>query len=130
VIELMHNRARTFVYSTGLPAAAIAAAIAGLDLIENNPAFAMLPVQKARAFTSAVGLPDAVSPVVPILLGDEKKALDASKLLADEGLLVVAIRPPTVPAGTARLRLTFTAEHPDSEVERLADIVRKRVLDR
>ncbi|HET9246883.1 MAG TPA: aminotransferase class I/II-fold pyridoxal phosphate-dependent enzyme, partial [Xanthobacteraceae bacterium] len=51
-----------------------------------------------------------------------------SRLLEDHGFLVVAIRPPTVPAGTARLRLTFTAQHPDDEVERLADVVRTRVL--
>jgi 8-amino-7-oxononanoate synthase len=49
-------------------------------------------------------------------------------MLADEGFLVVAIRPPTVPAGTARLRLTFTAQHPDDEIERLAELVRSRVL--
>jgi 8-amino-7-oxononanoate synthase len=48
--------------------------------------------------------------------------------LEDEGYLVVAIRPPTVPAGTARLRLTFTAQHPDADVARLADIVRDRIL--
>lgn len=130
VIELMHNRARTFVYSTGLPAAAVAAAIAGLDLIEKNPDFAASPLKKARAFTRAAGLPDAVSPIVPILLGNEEKALQASNMLAGEGFLVVAIRPPTVPVGTARLRLTFTAEHPDAEIERLARIVRERVLER
>jgi 8-amino-7-oxononanoate synthase len=48
--------------------------------------------------------------------------------LEDHGFLVVAIRPPTVPAGTARLRLTFTAQHPDDEVERLAEVMRTRVL--
>lgn len=130
VIELMHNRARTFIYSTGLPASAVAAAIAGLDLIEQDPEFAASPLRKARAFTAAAGLPEAASPVVPVLLGDEQKALAASKLLADEGFLVVAIRPPTVPAGTARLRLTFTAGHPDAEVARLAAIVRTRILGR
>jgi 8-amino-7-oxononanoate synthase len=54
----------------------------------------------------------------------------ASALLADEGFLVVAIRPPTVPAGTARLRLAFTAQHPDNDIERLAGIVRGRILRR
>src|SRR5438445_200611 len=55
-------------------------------------------------------------------------ALEASRLLEDHGFLVVAIRPPTVPAGTARLRLTFTAQHPDDEIERLAEAVRTRIL--
>jgi 8-amino-7-oxononanoate synthase len=65
---------------------------------------------------------------VPVLIGDEQTALAASRFLEDEGYFVVAIRPPTVPAGTERLRLTFTAQHPDADVARLADIVRDRIL--
>ena len=65
---------------------------------------------------------------MPVLLGEPEAALKASRLLQDEGFLVVAIRPPTVPIGTARLRLTFTAQHPDREVERLAELVRKRIF--
>jgi 8-amino-7-oxononanoate synthase len=128
VIELMRNRARTLIYSTGLPPACVAAAIAALDLVEREPAYAALPVQKAKAFTKRVGLPDAQSPIVPIVVGDEEAAMDASRYLEEEGYLVVAIRPPTVPAGTARLRVTFTAQHPDDAIERLADIVRDKVL--
>jgi len=127
VIELMRNRARTLIYSTGLPPASVAAAIAALDLIEREPAYAALPVAKAKAFTRRAGLPEAQSPIVPIVIGDEETALSASRTLEDEGFLVVAIRPPTVPAGTARLRLTFTAQHPDDEIARLADIVRDRL---
>jgi len=128
VIELMRNRARTLIYSTGLPPASVAAAIAALDLIEREPAYAALPVKKAKAFTGRVGLPEVQSPIVPIVIGDEQTALAASRYLEDEGFLVVAIRPPTVPAGTARLRLTFTAQHPDDEIERLAEIVRDKIL--
>ncbi len=128
VIELMRNRARTLIYSTGLPPACVAAAIAALDLIEREPAYAALPVQKAETFTQRAGLPEAQSPIVPVVIGDEETALVASRFLEDEGYLVVAIRPPTVPAGTARLRLTFTAQHPDDEIERLADIVRDKIL--
>ncbi len=128
VIDLIRNRARTVVYSTGLPPSSVAASIAALDLIEREPAYATLPVQKARAFTHRAGLPAAQSPIVPVIVGDEQKALDASRLLADEGYLAAAIRPPTVPKGTARLRLTFTAQHPDDAIERLADIVRDRIL--
>jgi len=128
VIELMRNRARTLIYSTGLPPSAVAAAIAALDLIEREPAYAALPVEKAKLFTRRVGLPDAESPIVPIVLGEAEAALSASRLLADAGFLAAAIRPPTVPAGTARLRLTFTAQHPVDEIERLADLVRERIL--
>lgn len=128
VIELMRNRARTLIYSTGLPPANVAAGIAALDLIEREPAYAALPVQKAKAFTQRAGLPEAQSPIVPIVIGDEERALGASRYLENEGYLVIAIRPPTVPAGTARLRLTFTAQHPDEEIGRLADIVRNKLL--
>ena len=125
VIDLIHNRARTFVYATGLPPAMVAAAIASLDLIEREPGYAALPLAKARRFTRLTGLPEAQSPIVPLIVGDADTALAASRQLEAEGFLVTAIRPPTVPAGTARLRFTFTAAHPDSEIERLAALVRK-----
>jgi 8-amino-7-oxononanoate synthase len=128
VIDLIRNRARTLIYSTGLPPSCVAAAIAALDLIEREPGYAALPVQKAKAFTKAAGLPEAQSPIVPVIIGEEEATLAASRLLADEGYLAAAIRPPTVPAGTARLRLTFTAQHPDEQIARLADIVRTKIL--
>ena len=128
IIDLMRNRARTLIYSTGLPPAIVAAAIAALDVIEGEPHYAALPVQKARRFTRATNLPDAQSPIVPVLIGEEEAALSASQMLADQGFLAAAIRPPTVPAGTARLRLTFTAQHPDEAIDRLAGLVRDKIL--
>ena len=124
----MHNRARTLVYSTGLPPSALGAAIAALDIIESEPDVAALPLRKARAFTRAANLPAAESAIVPVTIGDADAALAASALLEDEGFLVVAIRPPTVPEGTARLRVTFNAAQPDDAIERLAGIVRNRIL--
>ena len=126
-VELMHNRARTLIYSTGLPPATVAAAIAALDLIAREPDYAARPLAKAKAFTRRLGLPPAQSPIVPIIVGDAAAALAASRWLEQEGFLAVAIRPPTVPDGTARLRLAFTAGHPDDEIARLADLVRERV---
>jgi 8-amino-7-oxononanoate synthase len=128
VIDLMRSRARTLIYSTGLPPAAVAAAIAALDLIASEPDLATRPLAKARAFTRLTNLPEAQSAIVPVPIGEADAALAASRALEDEGFLVVAIRPPTVPAGTARLRLTFSAAHPDAEVERLAHAVRQKVL--
>ena len=127
VIALMPNRARTLIYSTGLPPAIVAAAIAALDLIGRDPDYAARPLAKAKAFTRRAGLPEAQSPIVPIIVGSAAAALAASRRLEEEGFLAIAIRPPTVPEGTARLRLTFTAAHPDAEIERLADLVRERV---
>ena len=128
VIELIRNRARTLIYSTGLPPSCVAASIAALDLIEREPGYAALPLQKAKAFTRAAGLPEAQSPIVPVVIGEEQATLAASRLLADEGFLAAPIRPPTVAAGSARLRLTFTAQHPDDAIARLATIVRDRIL--
>ncbi len=128
VIELMKSRARTFIYSTALPPAVVAAAIAALDLIEHDPGYAALPLAKARAFTRRIGLPDATSPIVPVVVGEADAALAASRMLEAEGYLVVAIRPPTVADGTARLRFTFTPAHSDADIERVADLVKTRVL--
>ncbi len=130
VASLMRSRARTLVYSTGLPPATIAAAIAAIDLIEADPDLLARPLTKALLFTRAAGLSDAESAVVPIVVGDAQAALAASRMLEAEGFLAVAIRPPTVPEGTARLRLAFCAGHPDAEIERLAALVRERILGR
>lgn len=128
VIDLVKTRARTLIYSTGPAPASAAAALSALDILESNPELAKQPTAKARAFTEACGLPLAQSAIVPIILGEEVVALEAQQLLEREGFLVVAIRPPTVPQGTARLRLAFTAAHPDDEIARLADVVNERVL--
>ena len=127
VIELMKNRARTLIYSTALPPATVAAAVAALDLIAANPALTSAPLAKARAFTTRAGLPAARSQIVPLIVGEPDAALAAAHLLEAEGFLVVPIRPPTVPAGTARLRFAFTARHDDGDIARLADLVRTRV---
>lgn len=128
VIDLMKTRCRTLVYSTGLPPATVAAAIAALDIIESDPEYAARPLKKAQRFTQRLGLPLAESPIVPILLGDAARTMAAQKTLEDAGYLVVGIRPPTVPEGTARLRLTFTAEHSDADIDRLADLISEHVL--
>jgi 8-amino-7-oxononanoate synthase len=128
VIDLVRNRARTLIYSTGLPPSIVAAAIAALNLIEREPRMLGKPLAKARAFTSGARLPEAQSTIVPVVLGEATAALRASQLLEEEGFLVVAIRPPTVPDNTARLRFSFSAQHPDTEIARLADIVRTRII--
>ncbi|HEY2068100.1 MAG TPA: 8-amino-7-oxononanoate synthase [Rhizomicrobium sp.] len=124
VIDLIATRARTLIYSTGLPPANAAAALAALDVIASDPQLTARPLAKAQAFTRACNLPLARSPIVPVLLGEERVALEAQAMLERDGFLAIAIRPPTVPAGTARLRLAFTAAHADEDVARLADLVR------
>jgi 8-amino-7-oxononanoate synthase len=128
VVEFMKNRARTLVYSTGLPPAIAAAAIAALDFIARNPDHAALPLRKAKAFTRRAGLAEAASPIVPVIVGEAEDALAAARILEAEGFLAVPIRPPTVPGGTAPQRLAFTACHEDADIARLADLVRTRIL--
>lgn len=128
VVDLIRTRARPFIYSTGLPPGAVAASIASLDLIANEPVLVAQPLRKAALFCARLDRPPPESCIVPVLLGTPDRALAASRLLEDEGFLVTAIRPPTVPEGTARLRLTFSAGHDDADVERLARLVRERIL--
>ncbi|WP_158809110.1 aminotransferase class I/II-fold pyridoxal phosphate-dependent enzyme [Beijerinckia sp. L45] len=129
VIDLIKTRARSLIYSTGLPPASVAAALAALDVIAADPGLAGEPLRKARLFTAALGLPEAESPIVPLLLGPPEAALRASAVLAAEGFLVTAIRPPTVPPGTARLRFAFSAAHADSDIARLAEVITVRLAD-
>lgn len=128
VIDLMKTRARTVVYSTGLPPAAVGAAIEALNIIESEPEFIARPVEKARRFTRALNMAPAESPIVPIILGAETRALEAQRVLAEAGFLVAAIRPPTVPAGTSRLRFAFSAGHSDADIDAVAAILREKVL--
>ncbi len=123
VTSLLTNRARTFVYTTGLPPATVAAADAALEIIEHDRALVAKPQAHAARFCRRLGLPEPESCIVPIFLGDADRALRASHALLDAGFLVTAIRPPTVPAGTARLRFTFCAAHRAEDIDALADVV-------
>jgi 8-amino-7-oxononanoate synthase len=128
VAALVRNRARSFVYTTGLPPGSVAAAIAALDFMAENPEYCARPLQKAQRFTAALGLAPAQSPIVPVIIGSATAAMAASQQLAAAGFLVTAIRPPTVPVGTARLRFTFCAAHSDADIDRLAALVRQNIL--
>lgn len=123
VVDLMTSRARSFVYTTGLPPASAAAALEALAILEAEPERGARPLALARRFTTRLGLPEAESAVVPVLVGEAQAALDISTALEEAGFLVVAIRPPTVPAGTARLRVAFSAAHDVAQVDALAEAV-------
>lgn len=124
VCELVRNRARTLVYSTGLPPGVAAAASRALDLIATDRDLVRRPLGLAREFTAALGLPPATSPIVSLVQGSAENALAASDALRNAGFLVAAIRPPTVPPGTSRLRVTFSAGHSSEQVAALAAAVR------
>ncbi len=125
VIDLIKNRCRSLIYTTALPPASAAAAIAALDIITDDPGLCAEPNRKARLFADQVCLPQPAAAIVPIILGTPERALKASRALAEQGFLVTAIRPPTVPDGTARLRIAFSAAHRDEDVLALAGAIRK-----
>jgi 8-amino-7-oxononanoate synthase len=124
VAELVRNRARSFVYSTGLPPGSVAAASRALDFIATDQELVRRPLARARELTAALGLPPAASAIVSLVLGSAARALAASAALRDAGFLVAAIRPPTVQPGSSRLRVTFSAAHTSEQVAALAAAVR------
>lgn len=119
LIELLVNRARGLVFTTGLPPAALGASIEALRIMEAEPERRERVLAYAKRFSRALDAPLAESAIVPVILGSEESALSASTRLADKGLLVAAIRPPTVPPGTARLRVSFSSAHRLEDVEAL-----------
>jgi 8-amino-7-oxononanoate synthase len=124
-VELLASRARTFVYATGLPPGVLASALAALDVMEDEPERGAKALANARLFGRLIGREAVQSPIVPVIYGAAEAAMKASAMLADQGLLVTPIRPPTVPEGTARLRITFSARHEEADVRRLAALVLK-----
>lgn len=118
------NYARAYIYSTSIPpalAAAIEAAVGVLHREDYRRLRVRSLAKRVRDDLTArgVALPPGDSPIIPILLGAEDAALREARLLEDDGIFVVAIRPPTVAAGTSRLRITLSSEHSDAEIERL-----------
>ncbi|MEN9705967.1 MAG: hypothetical protein RLZZ393_1846 [Pseudomonadota bacterium] len=132
VIDLLLQRARTAVYTTAMPAPVAAATRAALRILREESwrrdRLAALIV-RFRAGCAAAGIPLTASttPVQPILIGESRPALTVSRALWDAGWWVSAIRPPTVPRGTARLRVTLSAAHGDAQVDGLVEAL-ARVL--
>jgi 8-amino-7-oxononanoate synthase len=116
VRDLLVNRARPFIFTTALSPADAAAAHAAVGIVRGAEGDALRARLRTHVDRLAPGHP---SPIVPVVLGAEEAALAAADALLARGLLVPAIRPPTVPAGTSRLRVTFSAAHTDADVDRL-----------
>ena len=115
-INLLVNRARPFIFSTALAPPSIAAGRAAIDICRSGEGDRLRAVLRSHTDTVRPGHP---SPIVPVLLGSETEAVRAAARLLDSGLLVPAIRPPTVPPGTSRLRVSLSAAHHHDDVARL-----------
>jgi 8-amino-7-oxononanoate synthase len=127
LIDLLINRSRSFIFTTGLPPAAVGAALAALDILETEPAriarLWTLQMQYRAALREAGVKPTGESPIVPIVVGGAKEAVEASRRLFEAGFHAQAIRPPTVPEGTSRLRTTVTAAHTEAQLKAAAKAI-------
>jgi 7-keto-8-aminopelargonate synthetase-like enzyme len=114
--EYLVNFARSFIYSTSLPPGSVAAALGAIEQIERDPGIGQRLLDLARGFhrsllSEGLRLPEFCSQILPVHVGDNRRALELATALRERGLWVTAVRPPTVPEGTARLRLSVTLAH-------------------
>lgn len=126
VIETLIQQARTYVYTTAQPAAIAAATLTSLKLVQEESGRReklQSLINQFRAGAKELGLNVMASntPIQPVVIGDDKKAIVIGKALEEKGLLVGVIRPPTVPEGSARLRITFSANHTAEHVKKLLE---------
>ncbi|MHC4454484.1 MAG: 8-amino-7-oxononanoate synthase [Planctomycetota bacterium] len=126
LINFLRNKARSFIYTTALPPAVCAASIAGLKLIQKQPSLRESLWDNIRYLKDKLTLLNfnvitSESPIIPILIGDADKAVSVSKALYEKGILIPAIRPPTVPANSSRLRMTVMSTHTQDDLDKLLD---------
>ncbi len=126
LVELLIQRARSYVFTTALPSAVAVATLASLRIVREEPwrrEKLANHVARFRRGAEELGLHllPSSSPIQPVIIGDPGEAVTCSRALEERGLLATAIRPPTVPEGTSRLRITFTAAHEESDVDRLLE---------
>ena len=135
LIELLWNSARTQMFSTALPASICAAATASLDIIQNEPERRERLHRLSELFRSeierhALGpVPGSTGPIVPVIVGNEDDTLEAAALLQRQQFFVGAIRPPTVPARTSRLRIALSTRFGETDVRALSVAVARSVGD-
>jgi 8-amino-7-oxononanoate synthase len=128
LIEYLHNFARSLIFSTGLPPSVVAAGLAAVQVIAQEPERVAKPLALARYFTQQMGLPEAQSAIVPLIVQENEKALKLAAYLEENGLLAAAIRPPTVPENTARLRFAFSALHTHEQIDQLVSLLKAKGL--
>jgi 8-amino-7-oxononanoate synthase len=116
--QWLFNSARSFIFTTALPAPVVAAAQAALDVSLSDSSIRERLWERIAQLSQALDLP-MESPIVPIIMGEESLALSASRRLLEQGFHVTAIRPPTVPQGSSRLRIALCAEHSRQDVDDL-----------
>ncbi len=126
--EYLVNCARSFIFSTALPPASAAAALAAIRIIRKEKTLGQQLLEKTSRFrvclqNAGLNIPECQSPIIPVQIGDNESAMRLARQLRTEGLLVTAIRPPTVPPGTARLRLSVSLAHRDEDLKKAATMI-------
>jgi 8-amino-7-oxononanoate synthase len=126
LVDLLVNRARPFIFTTGLPPAAVAAGAAAISICQREPERAAGLRRRVRALAerlrrAGLDVPEAQSQILPVRIGDSGRTVAAMNALLDAGVYVAAIRPPTVAPGTSRLRLSVMATHTEAQLERAAE---------
>ena len=124
LVEWLLQRSRTYIFSTALPATAAATAVAAIDLLERDDALVAALRMRIEGFRNAtaargIAVGDSASAIQPVLAGAPERAVAWSQALLARGFLVPAIRPPTVPEGTSRLRISISAAHDEADIEAL-----------
>jgi 8-amino-7-oxononanoate synthase len=117
--EAVVNFGRPYIFSTAIPPAICAAVEAAIGVMREEPQRQQRVRELARRVRAGLNLGAGDSPIVPFILGDESLAIQAAERFMQQGILAVAVRPPTVARGTSRLRLTVSSDHTDEEVEQL-----------
>lgn len=133
-IDLLVNKARSFIFSTGLAPACAGSALEAVNIVESEPDLGAELLRRARLFHERLqhagfDLADNQSQIIPIVIGDNRTATALSEELLRQGLLVAAVRPPSVPVGTARLRVSITLAHTDEDLARAADTLAHVALE-
>ena len=126
LVEYLIQRARTYIYTTAMPPVLAAALLAALPIIEKDSSRReqlkkLIATLRGNLKSKKWRLDESVTPIQPLIIGSNEDALRVSEHLREHGILVPAIRPPTVPQGTARLRITLSAAHTVEDVMRLVD---------
>jgi 8-amino-7-oxononanoate synthase len=129
-IELLIQRARAYIYTTASPPSLAAALMKSVEIMQNEDwrrqRLTALSTRVARRLQLRTWrLFPSQTAIQPVIVGENAEAVEASDALADSGILVPAIRPPTVPKGSARLRISLSAAHTDADVDRLIETLRR-----
>jgi 8-amino-7-oxononanoate synthase len=128
IIDYFKNFSRSFIFSTALPPSSIAVSLKSIEIIENDKDRRKYLIELSNWFKKELqkagfNITNTITPIIPIIIGNAKKTVELSESLLEEGIYVPAIRPPTVPKGTSRLRISLMATHTYDDLEYVLKIL-------